>query len=78
MGIPFGKACHGNRLGAAREANRRATGAALAGLSCIHWDLVPGVRRPSPGTGRDGEIEITKREKRKDWKQKGNRGTDYG
>lgn len=28
-----------------------AASAALAGLPCIHWDLMPGVRWPSPETG---------------------------
>lgn len=27
---------------------------------CFHWDPMPRVRRPSPGTGEDLEIETTK------------------
>lgn len=56
----MGESATGTRLGTAQEANCRAAGAALAGLPCVHWDLMPGVRWPSPGSEGDSEIETTK------------------
>lgn len=50
----MGASAKGTRLATARRANHRAASAALVGLPCIHWDLVPGVGWPSPGTRRDG------------------------
>lgn len=59
----MGGSATGTRLGTLQEANHRAASAALVGLVCIRWDLVPGVRWSSPGTGNDGEMEATKGKK---------------
>lgn len=63
------------------SANRNAASAAAAAgppPPCVHWDLVPGVRWPSPGTGRDGEVETTEGKHEKTISKKEGEGTEYG
>lgn len=76
----MGESTTGTRLGTAREANRRAASTALVGPAYIRWDLVPGVRWPSPGTEGDTEIETTKGKKGEmgDKRGKGEQGMHGG